>query len=370
MPIQKRSASQKNRKGMMMLFSLSLAENCTVLSSLTSRISVSSCVEVVDSFLYRTVAQHGGAINLNMPTGLTVTRSTFLETKADTGATGYGGAIADGGSSLLVSFSCFEETVSKSHGSAISSNQQYMGKVLNDTVLQSCGDSSIGCQGTLYYQYGMLILHSRLNFSSCVQSHSGTGVAFNADAYVGWRGGNWTISYCNIVNCSGGSGIDSTITTSVPGFADHCNFYDNSLSSSAVLICHDSGAHLEFCIFKGNSNDVAADAGGFVIVINCVFSEELPFFSFLSLISGSMVNSITASWICSFVSPYDCRVPSPAQSPTPTRSCTQISGLYTSHIYVSSCVEAIDSLFYRTFAEHGGAIDLNQSFSVKVTRCH
>jgi hypothetical protein len=107
------------------------------------------------------------------------------------------------------------------------------------------------------------------------------------------------MTYSTVLNCSGTTIIHSALTSGRAKL-HNCNCYDNSVRSGGGLVYSaGQGLGIHNCIFSGTTGvdlTMANTAGTLCEVTNCYFSGAKPPSAYLSVDSGNVADSVTASW--------------------------------------------------------------------------
>jgi hypothetical protein len=271
---------------------ISQTSYCDIFEGATSRLISYSvfCVQVRSSLFANMGATYGGGICIwhTLPL-VNVSDCTFYLCRAS-----YGGGIDYSGSDLSVAGSCFRATSGLDSGTGISLSDGRGAVSLQSLTFVLCARDGDLAFGTIADSIGFTSSYRVLNFSHCSLSQTeGDGSVLA----VSQADGNWTFSYCTVVNCVGLSGIWSRCE-SLCGVT-YCNFYDNSVPAmSGVIACERIGVLVRWCVFKNNTHDIflerLSDESRFQIM-NCVFSGQLPDESYYLATVNNVFHSETAT---------------------------------------------------------------------------
>jgi hypothetical protein len=355
--------------------------SCVAFDGLTARLSWTTpgCVIVTNAFIYYSYGDMGGAIYVD-ECSLFASDCTFY----DTWSPGNGGAIEDDGEILRVERCCFRDTWTMSErGTAIDLfDSDDVTKTVRDSNFVGCDALHPGVSGTIFLETPAILELEHLNFSGCsipAQAGGGFGVVF----YASKTGGSWLFRYSTVSGITGSSGIHSY--TEAQPLVEHCNFYGISLSGSyGILYARTVGFEVNSCNFRDTQREIflysSASTTKFRIV-DCVFGGSFPSPSACDFTSGNAVNSQTASFPLPLFGTAYCPTGSPTQSAAafpsdtpfmtsspvlsstaaPSRTCTRVTGAV-ARVSASfpnsdpSCIEVLDSFFYKLHDTHGGGI--------------
>jgi hypothetical protein len=305
-----------------------LAANCPDVASYTGKTRVTpstsiACTEIVDS-LFKDIsgASYGGAISVaSGGKRLYVNTSTFHVTSAASD----GGAIAHGGTDILLSQNCFRSTTAPELGTAVDIYSTQVGvKAVLDCSFLTCTSTNTGALGTICDEItGRARSFESLNFTDCTLStspSSGNG----AGLYGSGTSGSWTLSYSTLLRCRGVDCVDSGLVVA-GGEVTFCNFYDNTVKSAsfAVLYAYSAGFVVAGCLFSGTATGadiMMRTATGLpkCEVTDCWFSGAKPSSSYLSVDLGNVANAVTRSLAFTYFKAESCPAEWPRASPSRT----------------------------------------------------
>jgi hypothetical protein len=352
-------------------------------TQLTARFvqSGETCFHVVDSFFTAMSASADGGAIYFTTAALIVSDSTFLETVAARN----GGAIEDQGDVLSVSRCCFRSTQAASSGMAVDSVSGNVEKSVGESSFVGCASSSatVGL-GTVYFADDSQADLTNINFTGCSLPQA-TDAGFGAAVFLARSEASFSCTFCTVFACGGVSCVHSFVETSVP-VVSYCNFYGNALSqrqTSGVVYARTVGLRIEACIFQGNTKEIYQFnvAKSKFIVVDCVFSGNLPSGDFYDQATNNKFQTETASYTISVLATLYCPTASPSMSgqtrspsqssipvatqtkgasPAETVSCVLYDGATAPISYSGGgCVIVTNSFFADTSEPQGGGISVN-----------
>jgi hypothetical protein len=270
---------------------------CLEFTKRGTRLSTDSCIDIAASFFKgcesgESESSQGGAVHCSSTSHSSISTTAFIAcrvvAKGDS-STAEGGALWFAGP-LSLSCCCSSDCYSDRFGgfAEVDGSDSY---AFNETGILSARTSEAGREGTIFVFKAAVTGFDSVNFTRCFVAYEGSASALSASTVA------LAAIFLTLVNLTGRSGIDAMGNGNA--MISHSNFYNNSWGG--VLTANKRGMTVHWCIFCGNSCDIALISTGSEVtpfqLSFCVFFAAFPPESDqVALVTGNRNCSVTASW--------------------------------------------------------------------------